>query len=267
MRFAAGVSLAALCLSAQAAAPDARAGADRWVVAPALNAVNSRGIAAVSPEGGAPPTIFDSFTGGNTFILGNEPRSFMASPFTVAGSGGAVTIEEATVYLASPEAQSYSNGLLIRIQFWENYRGESQPVFSNAVGALQTFTVPGPISIGALMVLPVNVTFATPVTLVGTANNGFAINWQGDNGAGPVSLERLTSLVRRGAALSVGTFTDDPPNFVTPEYGFYRNVSGQTNFNHAPTDLTRFVGFSNVMLAVQFRGGVTPVELQSFSVE
>lgn len=237
--------------------------------APRLAAVNSDGVLGRVHTGtGGPIMIFDSFTGATTLTTTTgSPRTFMGDPFTTTtGTGTVVTIQEATVYLASTATQSFSNGLQIRIQFWETFDSGANPIFSGAAGGVQTFTIPGPVNLTANTFTPIDLTFATPVVLSGL-ENGFAINYQGDNGAGFVSLDSLTSLIRANGAIAVGMNTPNGVNFVGPTFGFYRNAANQTTFNHPPSDLRVFTGLTDILLALQLRGEVTPVTLQGFEVK
>lgn len=239
-----------------------------------LSAINSDGVAGVdhSIEGSA-VAIFDSFTGAATLTTTTgSPRTYIGGPFTVApGTGTDVQIDEATVYLASTATQSFSNGLVIRLQFWDDYDGSSaSAVFSTAAGGVQTFTVPGPVNLTLNTFTPINLTFPVPITLSGLTG-GVDVNFQGDNGAGPVSMDSLTNLLRAQpepgtGTLAVGSFTASG-TFASPNWGFYRNVGNQTNFNHPNTDLRTFTGLDDIANAIQLRGLVTPVALTEFSVE
>ncbi len=244
------------------------------VEGPRLSAINSAGVAGVNhATTGAAVTIFDSFTGAATLTTtSGSPRTYMGDPFTVAtGTGTIVQIDEATVYLASTAAQSYSNGLVIRVQLWDDFDGSSaSAIFSNAVGGVQTFTVPGPINLAVNTFTPIDLTFAAPLVLNGLTG-GFVVNYQGDNGAGPASIDTLTSLVRAQAepgpgTLAVGSLVASG-TFASPDWGFYRNAANQTNFNHPNSDRRTFTGLDDIVLALQLRGAVTPVELTSFSVD
>lgn len=239
-----------------------------------LSAINSAGVAGVnhSPEGTA-VTIYDSFTGAATLTTTTgSPRTFIGDPFTVApGTGTDVQIDEATVFMASTATQTFSNGLVIRVQFWDDFDGSSaSAIFSNASGAVQVFTVPGPVSVTANTFNQINLTFAPPILLTGLTG-GVDINFQGDNGAGPASTDTLTNLLRAQpepgpGTLAVGSFTASG-TFASPNWGFYRNVANQTNFNHPNSDLRTFTGLDDIAMAIQLRGLVTPVSLTSFGVE
>lgn len=244
------------------------------VQGPTFSAINSAGVPGVnrSIEGSA-VTIFDSFTGAATLTTTTgSPRTFIGSSLTVAaGSGPDVQIDEATLFLASTAAQTYSNGLVIRLQFWDDFDGSSaSAIFSTAAGGIQTFTVPGPVTLAANTFSQINVIFTTPVTVTGLTL-GLDINYQGDNGGGPASIDTLTNLLRAQAepgpgTLAVGSFTASG-TFVGPDWGFYRNAGNQTNFNHPNSDRRTFTGLDDILMAVQLRGLVTPVSLTDFSVE
>jgi len=239
-----------------------------------LSAINSDGVAGVdrSPQGSA-VTIFDSFTGAATLTTTTgSPRTFIGSSLTVdPGTGTDVAVHEATVFLAATATQTFSNGLVINMQLWDDFDGSSATaVFANPSGGVQTFTVPGPITLTANTFTQINVIFAVPLTMTGL-NIGLDINYQGDNGAGPASTDNLTNLLRAQAEpgsglLAVGSFTASG-TFVGPDWGFYRNAGNQTNFNHPNSDRRTFTGLDDILMVVQLRGLVTPVSLLSFSVE
>lgn len=237
-----------------------------------LSGINSAGVGG-NALNGATVTIFDSFTGAATLTTTTgSPRTFIGSPFTVAtGTGTTVQIDEATVFMASTATQSFSNGLVIRMQFWDDFDGASATaIFSTPAGGVQTFTVPGPVNLTVNTFTQINVVFTPPIVLNGLTG-GVVINYQGDNGAGPASNDSLTNLLRAQAepgsgTLAVGSFTPSG-TFVAPDWGFYRNVGNQTNFNHPNTDRRFFTGLDDILMTIQLRGTVTPVELTGFSVD
>lgn len=239
-----------------------------------LSAINSDGVAGVnrSIEGSA-VTIFDSFTGAATLTTTTgSPRTYIGSPLTVApGTGTDVQIDEATVYLASTATQTFSNGLVIRLQFWDDFDGSNvTAIFATPAGGVQTFTVPGPVTLTVNTFTTINLIFAVPITATGLAV-GLDINFQGDNGGGPASTDSLTNLLRAqpepgSGTLAVGSFTPSG-TYTGPDWGFYRNVGNQTNFNHPSSDRRTFTGLDDILMAVQLRGLVTPVSLTDFSVE
>lgn len=241
---------------------------------PILSAINSEGVAGVNHSAdGSAVTILDSFTGAGTLTTTTgSPRTFIGFPFTVAsGTGTDVQIDEATLFLASTATQSFSNGLVINLQFWNDFdAANATAIFSNAAGSVQTFTVPGPVNLTLNTFTQINVTFAPPITLA-DLTSGVDINFQGDNGGGPASLDSLTSLLRAQTepgtgTLAVGAFAVSGA-YATPDFGFYRNVGNQTNFNHPGSDRRTFTGLDDIGMAIQLRGTVTPVALTEFSVE
>lgn len=239
-----------------------------------LNAINSSGVVGRnSSTNGAAVTIFDSHTGSANFTTtGGSPRTFMGDSFTVAtGSGNDVQIDEATVFLAATATQTFSNGLVIRLQFWDDFDGaNATAIYSNPVGGVQTFTVPGPVTLTINTFNQINLVFTPPITVSGLAL-GLDINYQGDNGGGPVSMDSITSLIRAAnepgpGTLPVGSLTTSG-TFAAPDWGFYRNVANQTDFNHPNSDRRTFAGVDDIVLSLQLRGVVTPVSLTSFGVE
>ncbi len=244
------------------------------VQGPTYSAINSAGVAGINRSvNGSAVTIFDSFTGAATLTTTTgSPRTFIGSSLTVdPGTGTDVAVHEATVFIASTAAQTFSNGLVIRMQFWDDFDGSSATaIFANPSGGVQTFTVPGPVTLPINTFSQVNVIFTVPLTMTGL-NIGLDVNYQGDNGGGPVSTDNLTNLLRAQpepgtGTLAVGSFTTSGP-FTGPDWGFYRNAGNQTNFNHPNSDRRTFTGLDDVLMAVQLRGMVTPVSLTDFSVD
>lgn len=235
--------------------------------APTLRAMNSAGVLGRVPgTEGVAVTVYDSFTGaGALTTTTGSPRTYMASPFIAEGVGTIAHFEEATVYLAATAAFNCSGGIDIRVQVWDGFDGAASPIFTTPVGAVETFTVAGPLVFAANTFTPINIVFPLPRDLA-DLTGGWAIAYRCDNGAGMVSQDTATSLIRANAALAVGAFPSSGP-YVTPQFGFYRNVSAQTTFNHASTDLRVFTNTNDIALALQLRGTITPVDLTSFGVE
>lgn len=266
MKFRA-MSMILLCsASASWAASDAQSGVT-LTQAPTLRARNSEGVLGRVPgTEGVAVTIYDSFTAAALYTTTTgSPRTYMASPPVAAGPGTIAHFEEATVYLAATAAFSCSGGIDIRVQVWDGFDGSTNPVFTTAVGAVETFTVAGPLSFALNTFTPINIAFPVARDLA-DLGGGWAIAYRCDNGAGMVSQDTATSLIRGNGALAVGTFPSSG-TYVSPQFGFYRNVAGQTTFNHANTDLRVFTGVNDIALALQLRGNLTPVELISFEVE
>jgi hypothetical protein len=265
-RFGVALLLSIGVASTSWAAPADPSSAAGWTQAPTLRAMNSQGVLGREPgTEGVAVTIYDSFTGATPTTTTGSPRTFMASPFTAAGPGTIAHIEEATVFLAATATFSCSNGIDVRVQVWDGFDGSTNPVFTTPVGAVETFTVAGPLSFTVNTFTPINVVFPVARDLA-DLTGGWAIAYRCDNGAGLVSQDSATSLIRHTAALAVGSFPTTT-GYVAPQFGFYRNVANQTTFNHANSDLRVFTGINNIALAVQLRGNLTPVELLSIDVE
>lgn len=234
-----------------------------FVEGPSLSFINSVGVAGVDPATkGGMVTLFDSFTGAASYnVTAFLHRTYMGDPFTVAAEDGfTVRIDEARFYLASLATQSFSNGMVIRVQFWDDFDG-SDPVamFSNPAGGVQTFTFPFEVNLDANTFYLIDLTFSPPIFLSGPTG-GFVINYQGDNGGGPQSLDTLTSLIRGQhepgpGTLAVGSLVASG-NFAPPNWGFYLNINNQTNFNHPNTDHGGLATLDDTVLAVQLRGAV-----------
>lgn len=265
----------ASALGAQAAPASDALSAAPMKMGSALVAVNQNGGAGRRSPSAV--LMYDSFTGAPTLTTTTgTPRRYMGTPFTVAGAGSSVSVTAARVYMASTATQTFSNGLAIRVQFWDDFDSNAATIFSNAVpsappGGVQTFTVAGPVNLTANTFTPIDLTFTSPIALSGSVNNGLVINYQGDSGTGPADTDTLTSLICAAAepgpgTIAVGSLTGQG-GWVAPNFGFYRNVAGQTTFNHANTDLRTFTGLDDIRLCVQLTGDVTPVELQGFSIE
>lgn len=264
-RFAIALLVSLCGVSTSWAAGDAASGA-AWTQAPALRAKNSAGALGRAPGiEGVPVTIYDSFTGATPTTTTGSPRTYMASPFTAAGPGTIAHIEEATVYLAATATFSCSNGIDIRVQVWDGFDGSTTPIFTTPVGAVETFTVAGPLSFTINTFTPINIIFPVARDLA-DLTGGWAIAYRCDNGSGLVSQDSATSLIRTTSALAVGAFPTTT-GYTSPQFGFYRNVANQTTFNHAASDLRVFAATNNIALAVQLRGNLTPVELMSIEVE
>jgi hypothetical protein len=201
-------------------------------------------------------TLYDSFTiTTNYTTTTGSPRTFMGTGYNNAPTGGPIEITKVTVYLASGSAvdQTFSNGVRVNFNFWEDYNPAVTPVFSNSVGNFSA-DVPALTSIVASTFYPIDITLNPPVVFANDTNNGFAVNYQGNNGAGFASADGLTSLVSiNGTAPVIGSSPLTPPN-----YFWYRNASGRTDFNFASTDSRSFGGSTNNFLSVIIFGNIYP---------
>jgi hypothetical protein len=206
--------------------------------------------APASPQ--ANTLVLDTFTNApGLAVSGVNPRSYMGDPFNAADPGGPLEITQIVFYMSSSIDRTFSDGLCLRIQFWDNYNGTSDPVFSNAAGGVNLFTIPGPASLSANAFYAITATLSTPLSFVDLINNGFVVNYQGDNGTGCADTDTLTSLIRYvdkpdEAPLPVGSIPLPPP-----DWGYYRNASGLTNFNLNSTDLRGISGTNSNAIAIK----------------
>jgi hypothetical protein len=98
----------------------------------------------------------------------------------------------------------------------------------------------------------------SPSALTRLISNGVVVNFQGDKGSGLETSNDLTSLLRFGSdPIVVGS------NPLPNSYG-YRNVGGQTTFNHPHSDSRTFEE-SNEGMALQLYATTDPVTVQSFA--
>lgn len=182
---------------------------------------------------------------------GSSPRSYMGDPFDAANPGGPMQISTIEFYMVSTDAQTFSDGLCLRIQFWENFDGASNPVFSTPVGGVRVLTVPGPISLNANAYYIITGTLSTPLTFANLTNNGFAINYQGNNGSGCADTNDLTSAIRYVEEPSEVPIAVGSIPLTAPELGYYRNASGLTNFNFNSSDLRSVSGTNSNAVAIK----------------
>ncbi len=218
----------------------------------------SGSFVATSADGSAPAApqanilVLDTVTSAPSLTTsGSTPRSYMGDPFNAANPGGALEITQVVFYMASTANQTYSNGLCLRIRFWDSYNSAASPVFSNAVGTVRTLTVPGPVSLAANGYYVITGTFSTPLTFADLANNGFVLNYQGDDGSGCADMDTLTSIIRYvdepdEAPIAVGGIPLSPPDL-----GYYRNASGRTDFNFDATDLRTLSATNSNAIAIK----------------
>lgn len=204
--------------------------------------------------------VFDSDTGAEAYSATTaSPRTFMGMPVNLdAAAGSNPSISKITVCLAysGVEPQEYSS-LRINVQLWDTWAGDSDPVFSNPLAALSA-DVAGPITLNPHSFYAIPVTFPSPIPLTSLTAHGVVINFQGDTGSGLTSSDSLTSLLRNGATpVAVGS------NALVGGYG-YRNVSGQTDFNFAPTDARSF-GLENEAVVLQIYATAAALASQSIT--
>jgi hypothetical protein len=184
-----------------------------------------------APVRAQPVAVFDSESGRPLGFPGSPGRSFIGEAFNLAPTGSPVLITQMDTFLVSATATAY-NDIQLRVQFWNtasNATSGAGPVFSNPAGGPLVFDF-GAFTTAAATAYTINgLTFASPVLLDGTTNLGMTMNWQGDTGTGLANTDNLTASVGV-APTAAGSVTVGGGN------GYYRNASGETDFNFAGTD-------------------------------
>jgi hypothetical protein len=217
-------------------------------VAATLSRGGSLGPARRAPQAYTP--IFDSVTNVTSFSAATAPHTYMGQAFNLATASPITAMQ---IELASLAAVNYTN-LEVRIQFWDTFNGSTNPVFSSPVGSVYTFNL-GAGSLALNTLYDISVTFATPIILTGTNNHGVTINFRGDTGAGLADTTNLTTAIRGGTgapAFAVGSVP-----LAGPAYGYYRNVTGRTDFNFDSGD-SRSVGANSAVAFILFTGAPDP---------
>jgi hypothetical protein len=207
---------------------------------------------------GAQTTLLDTFTNAQTVTFtGGEPRTYMGHAFqnnSLPAGTTSFQVTSLTVYMVSVAAVNYTD-ILARIQLWNTYNGTTTPVYSNAAGPLITANL-GPLNTTATTFYSFTINLATPITLVGGAGStwGFAQNFQGNTGTGFADTTNLTSLITYGTA---GYAAGNNATGTGPNFAYFRNASGRTDFNFASTD-SRTLSQPNQGIAIQLRGTAVP---------
>ncbi len=214
----------------------------------------------VAGTASAQNVVFDSITGQLTPSLPTATRTYMGQGFTPALGGNFIT--GGSVNLASAATVNYTN-LTLRIQFWGTFDstgGGSATglVFSNPIGAPILFNA-GAFAATANTFNTFTFTLGTPVALVGTGPFGITFSFQGDTGTGLASTDNLTTLVRTGALAAGTNNTGTAPNF-----GYFRNASGRTDFNFQSNDF-RQIG-ANSALSFTLTAVPEPGTVATFAV-
>jgi len=205
--------------------------------------------------------VFDSFTNAtNLTVTSGLPRTYMGFQFDLdSAAGSAPMINRIVVYVAYAGAtQQIFSRLRVRLQLWDHWSWEDDPVFSMPVETLYVADVTKSVLMQPSSYVAINLDLPWPMPLTGLISHGIAINFQGDKGAGLETTEDLTSLLRYGSnPIAVGA------NPAPKSYG-YRNVGGQTTFNHPQSD-SRTFNQSNEAMALQLYVTTAPVTVQSIA--
>jgi len=183
---------------------------------------------------------YDGITGAALGFTGSTPRTYMGQGFEVADPGTAPQITSMRVVLVTAAAVNYAN-TAIRVQFWDNYNSGASPVFSNAIGGPQVFTT-GPLSNTGATAYTFTLNFASPIPLTGLTGHGVTVNWQSDaQGLGTfVDDTNLTTGLRTTGSANIPVGVN-----LNPGSGYYRNASGQTDFNFQSSDSRSLSGVTN----------------------
>jgi hypothetical protein len=231
----------------------------RWIQ-PALTA-DPIGVERPSRAQAADVLVFDSFSNAtNLTTTTGIPRTYMGFQFDLdSAAGSSPMISRIVVYMAyaGTTAQSYSR-LRVRLQMWDSWWWENDPVFSIPVDAVYVADVDQAVLMQPNTFVPINLDLPSPMPLTGLTSHGIAINFQGDKGSGLETSNDLTSLLRFGSnPIAVGA------NALPTSYG-YRNVGGQITFNHPHSD-SRTFNESNEGMALQLYVTTAPVTVQTIA--
>ena len=231
----------------------------RWMQ-PALTA-HAIGAERPSRAPAAEVLVFDSFSNAtNLTTTTGLPRTYMGMPVDLDSAAGSnPMISRIVVYMAyaGAAAQSYSR-LRVRLQMWDSWWWEDDPVFSIPVEAVYVADVDEAILMQPNTFVPINLALPSPMPLTGLLSHGVVINFQGDKGSGLETSNDLTALLRYGSnPIAVGA------NALPESYG-YRNVSGQTTFNHPQSDSRTFEE-SNEGMALELYATTSPVTVQTIA--
>jgi hypothetical protein len=200
--------------------------------------------------------VFDTANAPNYWYSDQTPRTYMGEPFNADDPGLPLQITGVDFFMRSVSTQTFSGGICISIQFWEDFDASINPVFSNPAGDVQRFTIQGPFPSEANKYYIIPVVFTTPITFSNLTNNGFSINYQGDNGSGCTDTNDLTSLIGYTDPPFISYIRVGSIPLSTPQLGFYQNASGRTDFNFSPSELRVFSGknYNAIAIKIYARG-------------
>jgi len=183
--------------------------------------------------------VYDSETGAALGFTGSTPRTFMGQGFTVADPGGPVEITSMSLVLVAATAVNFA-ATRINVEFWDNFNSASSPVFSNPLG-VNSFST-GPIITAGATAFTFILTFGSPIPLTGLTNHGIAVNWQSDAGGTGTFIDdtNLTAALRVSGSSNILPGANTSPNS-----GYYRNASGETDLNFQSSDARTLSGVTN----------------------
>ena len=183
--------------------------------------------------------IYDSQTGATISFTSSTPHTFMGQGFTVADPGGPVEITSMSIVLVAATAVNYA-ATRINVEFWDTFNSASSPVFSNPLG-VESFTT-APITTVGPTGFTFTLTFGTPIPLTGLTNHGIAVNWQSDAGGTGTFIDdtNLTAALRISGSANISPGANNNTGS-----GYYRNASGETDFNFQSSDARTLGGVTN----------------------
>lgn len=186
-----------------------------------------------------------AITEGN--VTAATPRTYMGQAFNAANPGGALKITRIELVMASLAAVNYTD-IIVNVQLWDSYNAASTPVFAGPTGGVLSFSS-GPFNAAADTLYFISLPLPVPVSLSSLTNKGIVVNYRGNTGSGYSSTDNLTSGLRGGAAppYAIGSV----PQLAAPEFGYYRNASGRTDFNFNSTDARALNGVVNNGLLIK----------------
>ncbi len=207
-------------------------------------------IATSSIQAALGVTVFDTVNGATCTYTSATPRTYLGLPFEAADSGAPLAINGLEAHFASTVQADYED-VRIRVQFWDRINQGLNPVFVQAAGEVRE------ISIGARQFITRNVysatiAFTTPVTFETAPFHALTLNVQGRVNGAYVDSDTLTPCLRLIAPFAIGTVALTPS-----DYGYYRNVYGQTHFNFQQEE-QRTMGLNTALMLRLFAKGPAP---------
>ena len=196
-----------------------------------LNIVSALIVLATTTSMRAQSVVYDGRSGAVVDYTTAAPRTFMGQAFDIADPGGPPAIASIHLAVIAATAVNYSNTML-RVQLWDTFNATNSPVFSNPVGSLQDL-ITGPISASGAAYWTFTLNFTAPIALTGLTGHGLTVNWLSDpTGTGTFALDTNLTAALRGS----GSANVNPGTNSNPSSGYYRNASGETDFNFQSTD-------------------------------
>jgi hypothetical protein len=220
-----------------------------------------------SPAGAM--VLLDTFTGQPTRnITTSIPRTYMGDgfiPATLPGGTSYVNVRSFTFYMTAAAVANYTD-VHARLTLWNTYvqTGTAVPQFSNLAALFDVDLGPVNVTVpSALFEITVEPLSPYPFLAVTGAQWGYAQNFQSSTTGGPVvDDDNLTSVITSNASGAGAYPTGQITTFSSPNFGYYRNASGLTNFNFLGTDL-RTLGLVSQAIGIILRGdpqtGPTPI--------